>query len=272
MNLIIIFFLLLLKKIRGKSEEYYECINPEKDIQTPSNCTSIIIPDSKGYTCCSMKITNEGNSAYNCLPLENKDIKNKETLEEYISKRNINNFFSTSGGQLEIDCGEDKIFTKNFEKFSNEYTICYNGHIKGVENENDCIENDIPLKEKSKCCFIETTKKRNNQSINDKRCYIIKDEYFVEGQNLSNYLLDELKLKSLDEINNLNITINCKNYEIFNYQSKSDIDYNGTIINTTGKPGPKKWIVVIIVVSGLIIVVAIFLVILCYKKRFSNKR
>ena len=269
MNLIILFFLLLLKEIKGKSEEYYDCMNPEKTVQSPSNCTSIIIPYSDGYKCCSMKITYEGNMTYNCLPLENKYTKNKEILEEYISKRSLNNFFSISGGQMEIDCGENKIITKNYEKLSNEYTICYNGHINGAENENDCIENDIPVEEKSKCCFIETSKIKNNQTISDKRCYIIKDEYFVGGQKLSNYLLDELKLKSLDQINNLNITINCKNYEVFNFPNKLDtIDNNGTTPGTKNKPnGLNKWVIVAIIIIIILIIAVVIFFILCSKKK-----
>jgi hypothetical protein len=269
MNLIILFFLLLLKEIKGKSEEYYDCMYPEKTVQSPSHCTSIIIPYSDGYKCCSMKITYEGNMTYNCLPLENKYTKNKEILEEYISKRSLNNFFSISGGQMEIDCGENKIITKNYEKLSNEYTICYNGHINGAENENDCIENDIPVEEKSKCCFIETSKIKNNQTISDKRCYIIKDEYFVGGQKLSNYLLDELKLKSLDQINNLNITINCKNYEVFNFPNKPDtIDNNGTTPGTKNKPnGLNKWVIVAIIIIIILIIAVVIFFILCNKKK-----
>jgi hypothetical protein len=244
-------------------------MDPEKTVNSPSDCFSFDIPDSDGYKCCSMKILFEGKITYSCFPLENQYIISKEALDGYISKKSLQSFFSTLGGQMEIDCGENKIITKNYEKLSNEYTICYNGHINGAENENDCIENDIPVEEKSKCCFIETSKIKNNQTISDKRCYIIKDEYFVGGQKLSNYLLDELKLKSLDQINNLNITINCKNYEVFNFPNKPDtIDNNGTTPGTKNKPnGLNKWVIVAIIIIIILIIAVVIFFILCNKKK-----
>jgi hypothetical protein len=125
------------------------------------------------------------------------------------------------------------------------------------------------VEEKSKCCFIETSKIKNNQTISDKRCYIIKDEYFVGGQKLSNYLLDELKLKSLDQINNLNITINCKNYEVFNFPNKPDtIDNNGTTPGTKNKPnGLNKWVIVAIIIIIILIIAVVIFFILCNKKK-----
>ena len=42
---------------------------------------------------------------------------------------------------------------------------------------------------------------------------MIQDIYFKNNKNLSNYLLDKSKSNSLEEINNINLTINCKNYE-----------------------------------------------------------
>ena len=63
---------------------------------------------------------------------------------------------------------------KNYEKFSDEYLSCYDSHKKGVNNENDCTKNEIPTKEGSKCCFLESSQINNNGTIiDDKRCYII---------------------------------------------------------------------------------------------------
>ena len=221
MNFILLFVFLILKKIKSRSDEYYSCMNPENEVDSPSFCSSIIIPDSEGYKCCSMKISYQNKESYNCFPLEKKYIKTKETLDEYISQRSLAPFFSTLGGKVEIDCGENIQIEQKYEKLSDESNSCYNGHLNGVNNENDCINIEIPSKEKNKCCYIETSKlSNNNKIINDKRCYFIKDEYFLEGKNLSNYLIDEMNVKSLDEIENFNITINCKNYEIFTFQGK----------------------------------------------------
>lgn len=274
MGLSIIFHLLLLKAIKGKTEEYYQCINPENTVNSPSDCTSIIIPDSDGYKCCSMKIIYEGNMAYNCLTLENKYAKSKETLEEYISKKSLDNFFSTSGGEMEIDCGGNNIINKNYERLSNEYYNCYKGHINGVEDEDNCTENDIPVKEKNKCCFVETSKIINNQTKSDKRCYIIKDEYFTEQKSLNNYLLDQLELKSLEQIQNLNITINCKNYDIFNFPVQSDNIIEPLNPNKTeDKSDSKTWIIVVIIISSLIIIVVVtILIIYCFRKRNKGRR
>ena len=107
---------------------------------------------------------------------------------------------------------------------SDEYLNCYKSHINGVDNENDCQKYDIPEKEKSKCCFLETLQQDNKGNIKkDKRCYIIHDEYFTKQKNLSNYLLDKFNLKSLDQIKNINLTIKCKNYDVFNYKSKFEV-------------------------------------------------
>lgn len=198
-----------------------------------------------------MKITFEGNEVYNCLTLENKYTISNETLNEYISKRSFRNIFSTSGGEMEINCGENKIITKNYEKLSKEYNICYQGHINGAENEYDCNENDIPVEEKSKCCFGEITKIKNNQTINDTRCYIIKDEYFSERKINKNYLVDELKLTNLDQIKNLNININCKNNDIFHFPDNQN--------NNKGGKGSKIWLVIIIVLGSIIIIVVMVL-------------
>lgn len=110
---------------------------------------------------------------------------------------------------------------QNYEKMSDEYFNCYKSHINGVENENDCQKYDIPEKEKSKCCFLESLKKDNKGNIiKDKRYYIIQDEYFTKEKNLNNYLIDKSNLKSLDQVKNIIITINCKNYDVFYFKSK----------------------------------------------------
>ena len=113
--------------------------------------------------------------------------------------------------------------TENYEKFSDEYLSCYDSHKKGVNNENDCTKNEIPTKEGSKCCFLESYQINNNGTIiDDKRWYIIQDEYFTKEKNFNNYLLDESNIKSLAQIININITtIKCKKYETFFFQGNS---------------------------------------------------
>ncbi len=163
-----------------------------------------------------MKITYNKDSSYSCFALENKYTTNQEVLNEYISKRNISSLFNLYGGEMEINCGNNLKIEENYKKLSDEYLNCYNNHINGTANENDCILNDIPEEESSKCCFVETsTKNKIGNIINDKRCYVIQDKYFTNNKNLSNYLLDESKSNSLDDINNINLKINCKNYETF---------------------------------------------------------
>lgn len=63
---------------------------------------------------------------YNCFPLEtqNQYIISKEALDGYISKKSLQSFFSTLGGQMEIDCGENKKTTKTYEKSSKEFKNC----------------------------------------------------------------------------------------------------------------------------------------------------
>ena len=108
-NIVFIFFLILLriKNLKGRSEEFNECINLEKTINAPSDCTDIKIPDSDGYKCCSMKIIHNNNSSYNCLALENKYTISQEVLNEYISKTSISFLFSSVEGQMEIECGNE---------------------------------------------------------------------------------------------------------------------------------------------------------------------
>ena len=63
-NILFVYFSLLLsvQGIKDYSSEFYDCINPDKVVNSASECSSIEIPDDDGYKCCSMKITfNETN-------------------------------------------------------------------------------------------------------------------------------------------------------------------------------------------------------------------
>ena len=44
----------------------------------------------------------------------------------------------------------------------------------------------------------------NGNTIKDKRCYIIQDDYLNDKNNLNQYLLDKTNKKSLNEIKNVN--------------------------------------------------------------------
>ena len=224
MKLFLLFLsLLYVGGLKEYSEEFYECINPNLIANSHSECTSIKIPETEGYKCCSMKISYDGNNTYNCFALEAEYTKSEIILDEFMLNNSLAFLFGSKGGQMEIDCGEDKKVTHNYGKMSDEYLNCYQGHINGVDNANDCQKFDIPENEKSKCCFLETVQQDNiGNIIKDKRCYIIHDEYFTKEKNFNNYLLDKFNLKSLEDIKNINLTINCKNYDIFNFKSKFD--------------------------------------------------
>lgn len=259
MNLIFICIILLAKEIKGISKEYYECFTPNKTISSPSDCTSIIIPESDGYKCCSMKISYENNMGYNCFPLEERYSKNKEVLEEYMSKKSLSYLLSINGGQMEIDCGDEIKHIENYEKLSDEFYSCYNGHINGVKNESDCIEINISEYER-KCCFIETSEKFFGELKADKRCYLINDEYFNGTKNFYNYLLDKLNVKSLDKITDINVTINCKNYDTFYFQGRNSEE-------DKEKSGLKPWIIAMIVIIVILIVIGIIFYIYRWKKK-----
>ena len=236
-----------------------------------------------------MKITFNQESSYNCFALETKYAKNKETLNEYISSNNISFLFTSMGGKVDIDCGFNFTVSETYNKLSDDYLNCYNNHINSIENEYNCTLNDIP---DNKCCFVQTsTKKANGKIINDKRCYIIQNEYFTKNKNLNNYLLDESN-NNLNEYNNTNITIKCKNYDIFfflgsdnNIQSpipskeKSDIIEKSENIDTSenvfvksessyNKSGIKAWAIILIII-GVIFCIGIIIVIIAY---FKNKK
>ena len=245
MNIYFIFLMIFLqiKHIEGRSEEFNECVDTEKTVNSISECTKIKIPDSEGYKCCAMKITFNEDSTYSCLALEKKYSANKEVLNEYISKIDLSVFFTSVGGKMDIDCGSELKISENYKKKSDEYLNCYNNHIKAIDNENNCTKNEIPTSEGSKCCFVQTsTKSDKGNIISDKRCYMIQDEYFTEKKNLKNYLLDESN-NNLDKYSNTNITISCKNYDTFFYSGfdkKVESPEKGDNTGETGENDPTK--------------------------------
>lgn len=226
MNLFLIICLILYSnELQGDSQEYYNCINPTKKINNSSQCTSIVIPDSDGCKCCAMKISINGNTSYNCFALENEHTKTKESLNEFISNQGLSALFSKVGGNIDIDCGEEITLTQNIKKLSDTFLNCYENHLNGVENENDCFEHEIPKEENCKCCYLETSRKfKNGSFIKDKRCYIIDDLYFSQEKNLTNFLLDQSNVDSIEQIKNINVTINCKNHEKYYFPNNFKID------------------------------------------------
>ena len=286
-NILIInlIFFMQIKNIEGRSEEFKECVNVDKTVYSSSDCTSIKIPDSEGYNCCAMKITFNQDSSYSCMALEKKYTTNKKVLNEYMSKNNISFLFASVGGQVEIDCGYELKISDNYKKLSDEYLNCYNNHIKGIENENNCTQNDIPSNEGSKCCFVETsTEKDNGNIVNDKRCFLIQDEYFTKNKNLNDYLLDESN-NNLDDYHKTNITITCKNYGKFFYSgfdnSKNQYDTVETteiidprkrtpIPKTSSESGLKAWALILIILGGIIFISGIIIIILCCLRK--NKK
>ena len=220
----IILFLILLSNIECKTEEYYECINPDNTISDPSKCTSIKIPVSDGYKCCAMKIQYGTETSYNCFAIETEYTKDSKTLNDYMSKRNLDFLFTSTGGQMSVDCGNFLSVQKTYKKYSDSFLNCYNGHIQGVENESNCYDIDIPEEENSKCCYLEKLQHdKNGGIISDKRCYIIDNIYFSGDKELSDFVLDESNLNSLNDIKDTNIIIKCKNIETF-YLNKIDDD------------------------------------------------
>ncbi len=267
MKFVFILSFLLLMKINSESGEYYYCLNPYKNVSAPSDCLSIVIPDSDGYKCCSMKISYQNKTSYNCFPLESNYSENKEILEKYMTKRSLAPYFSILGGQMEIECGDDIKFIKEYEAFSDEFNICYNGHMIGANDEYSCIENNISIYER-KCCFVESSKINNKTIIDDKRCYMIKEEYFNGQKNLNNYLMDELNVKNLKEIKDIKLKIKCKNYDTFYFISEN-LSKNEKETKTKGS---KAWIVAIIVILAILIISVIGFLIYRWKKRKSISR
>ena len=66
-----LFYILLLysQEIQYYSNEFYTCINPDKKVKSPSECYSMKINGTDGYECCSMKITFNNISSYNCFAI-----------------------------------------------------------------------------------------------------------------------------------------------------------------------------------------------------------
>ena len=92
---------------------------------------------------------------------------------------------------MEINC-DNIISNQKYEKKSEGYLNCYNSHINGINDENDCFKYSIPENERSKCCFLESQQRDDTGNIiNDKRCYVIQDEYFTKD-----FFEISLKLKS----------------------------------------------------------------------------
>ena len=267
MNLIFVLCLFLFKEIKDESSEYYNCLDPYKIVNTPSDCLSIVIPDSDGYKCCSMEISFLNKTSYNCAPIESNFTKTKEDLEKYMTKRSLAPFFSNNGGMMKIDCGDEMNFTKEYMKLSDEFNNCYFGHINGAIDENDCIENNISTFER-RCCFVESSKKNNGTINDDKRCHMIKDEYFSVEKSLNNYLLDEFNVKNLNEVRNINLTIKCKNYS-FHFISE-DYSETETKIESEAK-GLQGGIIAIIIISIIIfILIAAFLIYRWIRKKRSE--
>ena len=284
-QVIILLFLQYVSGIKEYSSEFYECLDPDKKINSSSYCSSIELPEADGYKCCSMEIKVNKNNSITCFALENKYTQNKVILDEYLANRSFTSLFGINGSEIEIKCGEI-ISNQINEKKSDEYTNCCNANLNGVNNENDCQKYNIPESEKGKCCYIETQQiTEEGNIINDKRCYIIQDGYFSKEYNLNNYLLDQTNYKNLDQIKNINITINCKNQDVFYFQGKIDKEINltSTDINSNDDnqnenfpinyPGRKKGsglsagAIVGIVIAGVVVAVgATILTIYCVRK------
>ena len=79
--------------MKAQSEEYFECLNPEKDAISSYDCISVQIPEKDGFSCCSMKVTFGTKTSYRCFPLESDYINNKTLFELYVlSKKNLHIF------------------------------------------------------------------------------------------------------------------------------------------------------------------------------------
>ena len=183
MTFIFISFIISLffNNIHSKSEDYYFCLDPEKKINSDDICQLLNIPASDGYKCCTMAIKYGKETSYNCIAIQTEYTKNQQTLNEYISKRNLDYLFTSSGGEFIINCGSPLVVQKDYKKYSEPFLNCYDYHLQGVENKSYCYENDIPEDEGSKCCFLEKNTKNNNGNIiNDKRCYIIDETYLSD--------------------------------------------------------------------------------------------
>lgn len=296
-------------ELKSRSEEFYECINPYKTVESASDCNSIIIPESEGHKCCMMQITFNGNISKNCFTIETNYTTSKEKLEEYISKKGIGAFFIKQGGKVEIICNDDVVVEENYVKISDEFFNCYDGNKNGAKDENDCINYEIPENETCKCCYVEVSKLNKSGILeNDKRCYIISDLYFSKKKNMRDFLLEQSNVKNLNDINDTNVTIRCKNYNTFYYISNQNYsneiypitEYSSTYITsqislnsqeiqtdiTTNKDlyssdneitnniekkkkSSKTWLIILLIVIIVIVIVGT-LILLIYKFKRKN--
>ena len=261
-----IILLSLLVQNESKSDEYYDCMNSDKTIYLPIFCTTKKIPVANGYKCCSMGINYGNSTSYNCFAIETEYTKDVKTLDEYISKRNLDFLFISTGGQISIDCGGSLIVKKTYKKYSEPFLNCYKGNIQGVENANDCIENDIPEEENSKCCYIEKAKMNGNGNVTyDKRCYIVDKRYFSGKKNLKDYILEESNFNNLDDIKNYNIIIKSKDYDAFYVINIEDTSFEN---HKKKKPG-LSWLIILFIVFGCILfLIGVIFTVYC----FINKR
>ena len=265
MNYFLFYFLLFLLNVtKEQSNEYYQCINPKRNITSVNACTSITIPD--GYKCCAIKFYMNNSDAYNCIPLEFEYTENEETIKEYFANKSISSLFKFYDGKMEVECGENTKIVQEFKSLSDGYLNCYYNHLKGVSNESECYF-DI-FEEKSKCCYLETVTRNNkSENVSDSRCYLIRDEYFTEQKNLTDFLLEESNKNSLDEIKNIIIKSNCKGYETFYFEGEfEEISKKKNEENSEISAG-----IIILMVFGCLIGVAGlgFLFIYCKKKHSS---
>ena len=290
MLLVPLLYITNVQSFSNYSENFFDCINPDISIDSSSECTSIDI-ESDGYKCCSLEIIYGNNNSLSCFALENEYTKNKTIFDEYMLNRSLISLFGTKQGEIKIDCGEELVTIQKKEEMSDEYNNCYNNHINGVDSVNDCHKYEIPEKERSKCCYMETQQKdEEGKLINEKRCYIIQEKYFTPNYNLNNYLLDKTNKESLDQIKNINITINCKNYDVFTFKSKSDDNQNSDIVSSTdinksdnnsnsndslpiNKYNSKKdsgintgAIIGIVIAGAVVLIGAVFMTIYCVRK------
>ena len=271
MNLFILcLFFFYVQSFQDFSDEYYNCINPNKMVNSSSQCTSIKIPESEGYKCCSVKIEFNGNISHSCFPFEISYIKDQGNFSD--ANKGLESLFFSTGGRMEIECSEDMISIQNYEKMSDEYLNCYKNNINEVDNENECYKYDM---ENNKCCFIEKIKKDANETIiKDKRCYIIQNDYFTEEKNMTHYLLDNSFYKNLNQITNTTIIIKCKNSEAFYFngllENNPDIE-DGNNTNTNKKSGLNKGAIAAIIIVVVIILIGIGILIFYYIKKRKNQ-
>ena len=276
MNLLLLFIpFFYVQSFQDYSKEYYNCINPNKIVNSSSYCTSIKIPESDGYKCCSVKVEFNNYISYSCFPFEIDYIKAQSDFSEFNANKGFEPLFYSTGGQIEIECGEDMISTQKYEKMSDEYLNCYKNNINEVDNENECYKYDM---DDNKCCFIEKTRKdANGTIIKDKRCYIIQNEYFTKEKNMTNYLLDNSLYQTVEQIKDTNILIKCKNNDAFYFNSLLENNPNNPNIEEEKKENKKSGlnkgaITAIIIIVVIVLVGVGILIFYLIKKRKKKEK